>query len=59
VDIMSEENKKRESDKMNDGYYDYQGGYISYDPEVLTEHYTVKGFEGKIKDKQLSDSKWC
>ncbi|WP_196244872.1 hypothetical protein [Clostridium beijerinckii] len=56
---MSEEKKNLNSDKMNDGYYDYQGGYISYDPEVLTEHYTVKGFEGKIENKQLSNSKWC
>ena len=56
---MSEENKRRNFNKMNDGYYDYQGGYISYDPNALTEHYTVKGFEGKIKNKQLSKSTWC
>lgn len=45
--------------KMNDGYYDYQGGYISYDPAILTEHYTVKGFEGRIKKPQVTKSRWC
>ncbi len=44
---------------MNDDYYAFQGGYISYDPNILTEHYTVKGFEGKIKRPQVSKSKWC
>lgn len=42
-----------------DGYYDFQGGYISYDPAALTEHYTVKGFEGKIEKPQTTKSKWC
>lgn len=51
-------NKDNNKDKMNDGYYDYQGGYISYDPTVLTEHYTVKGFEGRIKETQKSHSRW-
>lgn len=44
---------------MHDGYYDYQGGYISYDPALLTEYYTVKGFEGKVRKKQDSESRWC
>lgn len=56
---MSEKNKKSEFNKQNDGYCSYQGGYISYDPNALTEHYTVKGFEGKIENKQISKSKWC
>lgn len=56
---MSKDNKDFSSKKnMNDGYYDYQGGYISYDPTVLTEHYTVKGFEGEIKKPQVSESRW-
>lgn len=56
---MSKDNKDFSSKKdMNDGYYDYQGGYISYDPTVLTEHYTVKGFEGEIKKPQISESRW-
>ena len=45
-------------DIKNDGYYDFQGGYISYDPTQLTEHYTVKGFEGKIRQPQVTKSKW-
>jgi hypothetical protein len=57
---MSKENKNYSNENnMNDGYYDYQGGYISYDPNILTEHYTVKGFEGKIKKPQVTKSKWC
>lgn len=28
-------------------YYNYQGGYISYDPSSLTEHYTNKRFKEK------------
>lgn len=57
---MSKENKNySKENNMNDGYYDFQGGYISYDPTQLTEHYTVKGFEGKIKKPQITKSKWC
>ncbi|EKQ54420.1 MULTISPECIES: hypothetical protein [unclassified Clostridium] len=55
---MSEE-KGHKDDKMNDGYIDYQGGYISYDPTILTEHYTVKGFEDKIENPHKSKSRWC
>ncbi|EHJ00019.1 MULTISPECIES: hypothetical protein [unclassified Clostridium] len=56
---MSNVNKGHTTNKMNDNYIDYQGGYISYDPNALTEHYTVKGFEGKIKKPQVSKSRWC
>lgn len=53
-------NKKQSNvNKNNDNYIDYQGGYISYDPAVLTEHYTVKGFDGKIEKSQHSKSRWC
>jgi len=56
---MSKENKAYSNENnMNDGYINYQGGYISYDPEQLTEHYTVKGFDGKIKKPQITQSKW-
>ncbi|MFT8349966.1 hypothetical protein [Clostridium saccharoperbutylacetonicum] len=48
-----------EEKNMNDNYVPYQGGYISYEPNVLTEHYTVKGFEGKIEKTQESNSRWC
>lgn len=44
--------------KMNDGYYDFQGGFVSYNPSTLTEHYTVRGFEGNAKKKQISESHW-
>lgn len=56
---MSNVNKGHTTNNMNDNYIDYQGGYISYDPNALTEHYTVKGFEGKIKKPQVSKSRWC
>lgn len=57
---MSKKDKDYSNENnMNDGYYDYHGGYISYDPAQLTEHYTVKGFEGKIKKPQISKSRWC
>ena len=56
---MSKKDKSYSNENnMNDGCYDYQGGYISYDPSVLTEYYTVKGFEGKIKNPQVTKSKW-
>ena len=29
--------------------YEYAGGYISYDPLILTEHYEVKDFKEKDK----------
>lgn len=32
---------------LRNTYYNYQGGYISYDPSSLTEHYTNKRFEEK------------
>ncbi len=58
---MSKEDKMTHlnENNTNDGYYDYQGGYISYDPAQLTEHYTVKGFDGKIKSPVKTKSKWC
>ncbi len=56
---MSKDNKGHTTGNTTDGYYDYQGGYISYDPTILTEHYTVKGFEGKIKKPQVTMSRWC
>ena len=41
-------------------HYERAGGYISYDPSVLTEHYQIKGFEGDDKeDTNKSQSKWC
>lgn len=56
---MSKEHKTySDENNMNDGYYNYKGGYISYDPSQLTEHYTVKGFEGEIKNTQITKSKW-
>ena len=56
---MSKENKTYSNENnMNDGYYAFQGGYISYDPAQMTEHYVVKGFEGKIKKPQITKSKW-
>lgn len=55
---MSNNKEGHTSNKMSDNYYNYHGGYISYDPTVLTEHYTVKGFEGKIKKPQVSKSRW-
>ena len=56
---MSKEHKTYSNENnKNDGYYDFQGGYISYDPTQLTEHYTVKGFEGKIRHPQITESKW-
>jgi len=56
---MSKENKTYSNENnMNDGYYAFQGGYISYDPSQMTEHYVVKGFDGKIKKTQISKSKW-
>ena len=56
---MSKKDKSYSNENnMNDGYYDYQGGYISYDPSLLTEYYTVKGFEGKIKNPQVTKSNW-
>ncbi|HEX9025200.1 MAG TPA: hypothetical protein VF839_01930 [Clostridium sp.] len=56
---MSKKDKSYSNENnMNDGYYNYQGGYISYDPSILTEYYTVKGFEGKIKNPQVTKSKW-
>ena len=51
-DISSSEDNK------NHGYYDFHGGYISYDPLQFTEHYTVKSFGGKIKNSQVTESKW-
>jgi len=57
---MNKENKINSNENnTHDGYYDFQGGYISYDPTLLTEYYTVKGFEGKIKNPQKTKSKWC
>lgn len=56
---MSKKDKSYSNENnMNDGYYNYQNGYISYDPSILTEYYTVKGFEGKIKNPQVTKSKW-
>lgn len=55
---MNEQNKNHK-DNMNDNSIAFQGGYISYDPNVLTEHYTVEGFEGKIEKSQESKSRWC
>jgi len=56
---MSKKHKTySDENNMTDGYYNYKGGYISYDPSQLTEHYTVKGFEGKIKNTQITKSKW-
>ena len=41
-------------------HYERAGGYISYDPSVLTEHYQIKGFEGDDKeDPNKAQSKWC
>jgi hypothetical protein len=57
--MSKKDNSYSTENNMNDGYYDYHGGYISYDPAQLTEHYTVKGFEGKIKKPQITKSKWC
>lgn len=36
-------------------HYEYAGGYISYDPSILTEHYEVKDLEGNSKQKS---DKW-
>lgn len=56
---MSKEIKKHYNEhNMNDGYYNFQSGFISYSPQPLTEHYTVKGFEGKANKKQISESYW-
>ena len=56
---MSKKHKTYSNENdINDGYYNYKGGYISYDPAQLTEHYTVKGFEGKMKNTQITKSKW-
>lgn len=30
--------------KSKNTCYKYKGGYISYDPTSMTEHYTNKGF---------------
>ena len=39
-------------------HYEYAGGYISYDPAHLTEHYEAKGFKGNNrKDSNKSESK--
>lgn len=42
----------------NDGYYEFQGGFISYNPATLTEYYMVRGFEGNAKKKEKSESYW-
>ncbi|MCE5219723.1 MAG: hypothetical protein LLF98_00225 [Clostridium sp.] len=56
---MSKEHKAYSNENYrNDGYYNFKGGYISYDPSQLTEYYTIKGFEGKIKNPQITKSKW-
>lgn len=56
---MGNKNKNYSNEtNMNDGYYEFKGGFISYNPSTLTEHYTVKGFEGNSKEKQISESHW-
>lgn len=57
---MSRKNQNYSNEhNMQDGYYDFQGGYISYNPSELTEYYTVKGFEGRTKKPQTTKSRWC
>lgn len=56
---MGNKNKNYSNEhNMNDGYYEFKGGFISYNPSTLTEHYTVRGFEGNAKKKQISESHW-
>lgn len=47
--------------KSNRGlkHYEYAGGYISYDPSMLTEHYESIGYKGndKSSDNLMANSK--